>query len=188
MPQERYRKPLPYIPWCLFFKFKSYSASCRLSWTGPFLVDWSLPRCTLGHLNPRPRYCHKCFYAWCCYFVPPHCSLSLWGHFISISLVHNCTWCCTILHTLQFSVFTSFLPSFSIFPAPSALPSILRTPFPSCREYAFHTSQISSRLGRSPPITALGRGTPLPTCTQVGHSVPNARFPSRKFPAQLVVK
>ena len=118
----------------------------------------------------------------------PHCSLSLWEHFISISLVHNCTWCCTILHTLQFSVFTSFLPSFSIFPAPSALPSILRTPFPSCREYAFHTPRTSSHLGRSHPSTALGKGIPLPTCTQVGHSVPKARFPSRKSPAHLVVR
>ena len=53
----------------------------------------------------------------------PHCSFSLWKHFISMSFVHNCTWCCTLLHILQYSVFTSFLPSFSIFPAPS-VPSL----------------------------------------------------------------
>ena len=120
----------------------------------------------------------------------PHCSFSLWKHVISICLVHNCTWCCTTLHTLQYSVFTSFLPSFPIFPAPSVpslLPFILRMTFPSCRKYAFHTPRTSCRLGRLPPSTTSGIDIPLPTSTQVRHSVPKPRFPSWKSPAHLVV-
>ena len=48
----------------------------------------------------------------------PHCCLSLWKHFITICLVHSCTWCCTFLHTLQYSVFTSPWHSFSTSPVP----------------------------------------------------------------------
>ena len=80
-----------------------------------------------------------------------------------------------------------FYPPFSSSLPHLSLPSISRTPFPSCRKYAVHTPRTSCRLGRPPPITASGRGIPLPTCTQVGHSVSKARFPSSKCPARLVV-
>ena len=196
---------------CTFSKFIACCITCRRNGTGSFslispdvsflnskvsqypaaphgLVPSSLYEILLGIWTPAHAIAISVFMLDVVILSLPHYSLSLWKHFISISLVHNCTWCCTILHALQFSVFTSFLPSFSIFPAPSALPSILRTPFPSCREYAFHTPRTSSHLDRSPPSTALGKGIPLPTCTQVGHSVPKARFPSRKSPAHLVVR
>ena len=48
----------------------------------------------------------------------PRCCLSLWKHFITICLVHCRTWCCTFLHTLQYSVFTSPWHSFSTSPVP----------------------------------------------------------------------
>ena len=87
------------------------------------LVPSSLHKILLGIWIPAHAIAISVFMLDAVILSLPHYSLSLWKHFISISVVHNCTWCCTILHSLQYSVFTSFLPSFSIFPAPS-VPSL----------------------------------------------------------------
>ena len=69
-------------------------------------------------------------------FCPSPTALFLYGNILFLFLlVHNCTWCCTTLHTLQYSVFTSFLPSFSIFPAPS-VPSLHFKNLMSSRSFA----------------------------------------------------
>ena len=119
MPQERYRNLLPYIPWCLFLnsKVSLYPAAPR------GLVPSSLYEILRGIWIPTHAIAISIFMLDVVILSLPHCSFSLWKHFISISLVHNCTWCCTILHTLQYSVVRSFLPSFFIFPAPS-VPSV----------------------------------------------------------------
>ena len=117
----------------------------------------------------------------------PHCSLSLWKHFISMSLVHvapgavHSYTLCNILSPRPFDA------PFPFFRPHLYLPFILRTPFPSCHRYAFHTRPTSCRLNCSPPNTASGIGITLLTCTQVANSVHKAQFPSHKFPTHLVV-
>ena len=131
---------------CLFSKSIGCCIRCRRNGTGSFslispdvsflnskvsqypaaprgLVPSSLHKILLGIWIPAHAIAISVFMFDAVILFLPHYSLSLWKHFISISVVHNCTWCCTILHSLQYSVFTSFLPSFSIFPAPS-VPSL----------------------------------------------------------------
>ena len=69
-----------------------------------------------------------------------------------------------------------FYPPFPSFLPHLCLPSISRTPVPSCRKCGVHTSRTSCRLGRSPPNTASGRRIPLPTCTQVEFSQGSISF------------
>ena len=119
MPQERYRKLLPNIPWYLSFKPEGQSVPCGPSWDCLFLGVWDF----VGHLNSHPCYCHERFILIAVISSLLHCCLSLWKHFISICLVHSRTWCCTFFHTLQYSVFKSCWHSFSTSHAPS-VPSL----------------------------------------------------------------
>ena len=151
-PSTRYRECLilyslyPISGPCSFSKFIACCITCRRNGNGSFslislgvsflnskvslypaaphaLVSSSLYEILQGIWIPAHAIAVSVFMFDAVILSLPHCSLSLWKHFISMSLVHNCTWCCTFLHTLQYSVFTSFLLSYSIFPAPS-VPSL----------------------------------------------------------------
>ena len=115
-----------------------------------------------------------------------HCCLSLWKHFISICLVHSHTWCCTFLHTLQYSVFTSSWRSFSISPAPSVPSLHFRNTFSLLSYMCISNSSNLISSKSSLPSIVRGICIRLRTRTLVGHSVPTDRFVSGRSPVQLV--
>ena len=182
---------------CSFSKFITCCITCRRNGTGSFLlippgvsflnskvnlypaaprgpVSSSLYEILLGICIPAHAIAISVFMLDAVMLSLPHCSLSLWKHFISMSLVHVAPGAvrfytlCNILSPRPFDApFPFSLPHL-------CLPFILRTPFPSCHRCAFHTPPTSCRLNCSPPNTASGIGIPLPTFTQVANSVHKA--------------
>ena len=111
----------------------------------------------------------------------PHCCLSLWKHFISIFHVHSRTWCYKVLHTLQYSVFTSSWRSFFNSSAPSAPSLHFRNTF-SVLSYmciSYSSSLISSRLSAFQYFFNIY--IRLLTHTLISSSAPTARFVSSRF-------
>ena len=136
-----------------FCKFIAYCITCQRNGTGSFslmsldisilnskvslypawasrgLVSSSVYEILWGIWIPTHTIAMSVFMLVAVILSHPHCCLSLWKHFISISLVHSRTWCCTFLHALQYCVFTSSWLSFSTSPAPSVPSLYVRNAF-----------------------------------------------------------